>query len=358
MEDCGLKVPLFALPLEDIPGNARSVRYLETNLVQGFKDSKAPLLAAAGSFFEHLDLLVSRSIKLCDTAKIDSTNWLPTLEPLVELLVNMLNARPLEEPLRPITQEIERLSKIDEALVAKQQRSGEEGDIGANEEIMQQRVTLKEALSDLVTQQFHLMDGEQFGFISNLRKKLVQVQDATTEFIKSVKAKQQTRRRALEEDMLERRVEVDKKVKMLEREERRHIDMIHFTEFAESHTQLLEKAMRSCDGDELLTSMITEITQGGFSAVKAVMDSIEQKIETLRMDALGQHLGHFRIQYLALGELLFKKERQLDELEQRAVFAQTQQELAMDSFNPAAREFALQREDIDPKSNNVGDSVL
>ncbi|MDP3768411.1 MAG: hypothetical protein Q8S13_10385, partial [Dehalococcoidia bacterium] len=151
----------------------------------------------------------------------------------------------------------------------------------------------------------------------------------------------------------ERRDEIDRRVKVVEREERRHVDMSHFRKFAEEHGVLLAAAARTAEAEELLCDMMDEIVRGCAALAQRRVHADRGRLGDARSGTLGEHLAHFREQYLHLGELLYKKERALEELDQRSVYAQAQQELAMDSFNPRAKEYALMKVDIDDERERV-----
>jgi hypothetical protein len=396
LSDCGLLVPTSELSALT-KGSQRGVEHLRES-IQNIEHCLNKELA------DRMKLLIDRCEKVVDVANVDSLPWRGVMEPVTQVLTEVSTFRPVEQQLEALVSELLRLNVLDTEQQALQLQSVEDGNIAVNEDIMLQRVMVLEAMSDLITQKFHIFDAEEESVLSSLRTRIAESVSLALQRSAMLQEAVGKRRTALEDDIqrlgenlqraqsdeniarqgflseraasdhalqqnlqkeevvwkqiqeledqlvqlaAERREQVDKRVKLTEREERRRVSMIHFLEFATTHGKLLETASRSAEAEELLCEMFSEILQGCATAANQVVQRCENKTSQLRLATLIEHKEHFRKQYLLLGELMFKKDRAIEELEQRSVFAQTQQELAMDSFNPRAKEFALLSREIE-----------
>ena len=409
LTDCGLLVPTSELSALT-KGSQRGVQFLK----DAINEIQHLLQHDNKSFLERVQLLVDRCEKVVDVAHVDSTPWRAVLEPVTQILSKVMSLRPVDQEVEPLVRELARLRQVDVEQHAYQQQSVEDGNIALNEDFMLQRVMILEAMSDLITQKFHTFDHEEDVVLSSIQKSIAE--SAATSNVQSSALQEavSNRRAALESDIqklnenlqraqtdesiarqgflteraasdlalqqnmakeeavwkqiselektlvqlsADRREEVDKRVKLVEREERRRVSMIHFLEFAKAHGDLLETAARGAEADELLGEMFTEILQGCVAASNQATKRYQARTTQLRLATLNEHKDHFRKQYLLLGELMFKKDRSMDELEQKLVFAQTQQELAMDSFNPRAKEFAVLSKEVEERKRSVKQEI-
>lgn len=408
MEDCKLVVPVEDLTVEEHHYDCnRATDFLRDTSEEflSMEVAKAALQSNQGKeTLERMKLLTARCEKVVEAAKVSSSPFVPFATQLADITRSALHVLPIDAPLRKLVDELSLLADKNRQLEKLQQTAVDDGNIAANEAYMADRVTIMEAMSDVITQKFHLLDAEEVSTLNvisaNIKEAITAVTDGIQERKRSLSERQQKVRAdlgALEEavrrvdgdesiakggfssDMtssnellernaeeservweqihelesrlhrlaMERRSEADRRVKAVEREERRQVDMLHFREFASAHHEKLFAVSRALEADELMCDMMDEALRGFAVLGMEKVHHDRSQIVAARSAALHEHHVHFREQYLHLGELLFKKERALEELSQRSVYARAQQELAMDSFNPRAKEYAIQKGDID-----------
>lgn len=412
INDCQLVVPLSELTNEDSIGSLRAVSYATNALME----TRASALAAnlVDHFFQHALHLLQNASALVDSTNLDSDPWLPVVEPAIELLRQLLDAPPVHQPLVPLVQEISNLFSINDSLKHKIETMTQAGDLAAAESAMNQRVTLCEALSDLITHKFYLLDEEEKNKVGVFLQRAEEVETQSKKSVTDLRVKAARRRRLLEEDLArlneerskaqadedaarasflaekessdkelqnnwdaqtkvweqlfelekqladlaaKRRIEVDRRVKMTEREERRRVDMRHFEEFVNEHQKLLEATIRTCQADDQLGDIMEDVVTGTCVTIKRRSNDLYKDLSALRNAAYEEHLHHFTEQYLFLGEIMFRKNRLLDELRRKAEYAVAQQEMAMDSFNPSARKYAQMKAELDAEADQLAREV-
>ncbi|CUG06054.1 paraflagellar rod protein, putative [Bodo saltans] len=423
MEDCRLVVPMCDLASASEHGDTHQYdQNRTTDLVRQTIDEFLLLPHAQGaldstqskSTVERMRLLTARCEKVVDAATVTSSPFLLFANQVINVSRTALQIPPIDDPLKKLVDKLTSLDSSNRSLEAHQQEAADDGNIAANEGYMSERVTIMEAMADVITHKFHLLEEEERTSLNTTQAAIdsaaLSVAEGIRERKQNVANKQKrvqqdlsnleaaTRRAEIDEgiarggfqsDMAssdellernaaeseevwsqihaletrlqklanERRDEADRRVKAVEREERRRVDMRHFSEFAAAHHDKLFSVSRLLEADELLCDMMDEALRG-FAVIGLEKIAFDRgQVAAARSAALQEHHMHFREQYLHLGELLYKKERALEELTQRSVYARAQQELAMDSFNPKAKEYAIQKSDIDVDIRKMDEEI-
>jgi hypothetical protein len=423
MEDCRLVVPMSNLASASEHGDKQQYDQNRTTdllrqTIEEFStlpNAQAALASSQSkSAIERMRLLTARCEKVVDAATVTSGPFLSFANQLIDVSRSALHILPIDDPLRKLVEKLDALAGKNRSLEARQQESADDGNIAANEGYMSERVMIMEAMADVITHKFHLLDEEERTTLNTTQAAIEHVSLAVAEGIRDRKQTIANKQKRVQQDLLhletatkraesdegiarggfsndmassdellernaaeseevwsqihalemrlqqlanERREEADRRVKAIEREERRQVDMRHFSEFASEHHEKLFSVSRLLEADELLCDMMDEALRG-FAVVGLEKIAFDRgQIAAARSAALQEHHAHFREQYLHLGELLYKKERALEELTQRSVYAKAQQELAMDSFNPKAKKYAIQKSDIDVDIRRMDDEI-
>merc|ERR1719456_719483 len=121
--------------------------------------------------------------------------------------------------------------------------------------------------------------------------------------------------RTLQKLGTERFEEVKRRIEENDREEKRRVEYAQFLEVASQQKKLLELTVYNCDLAIRCTGLIEELVAEGCSAVKARYDKTNQELADLRIEVHKEHLEYFRMLYLTLGSLIYKKEKRLEEVD-------------------------------------------
>lgn len=401
--DCNLKATSEMLVDDDAVCSLRAVENAQDHInamLRDYPDCDKNLKAyMAGA----LDVL-RKAGKLVESAKIESDGWLPVVGPVLQALEQMVRCRPIEEPLSRVVDEISKLDKEDQRIRDEQTVMLEDGNVAQNETLTQDRIQLMEGIADLVTHKFRIITQIDEGTLRVLQKETARIRNVTTgnseALLRSTASKravlrddlkritdqrrkasdderlargafeeqkdasdaalvENARRQdqcwkqmmALEQELIglatQRRDEVDRRTRMVEREERRRCDMLHFTNFADTHCELLKTSLTSCEAEEELGQMMQEVVLQACAAVDSKVTAMKKTLEDSTLHAYAEHSDRFREQYLHLGDITYRKERLIDELDRRISMLNVQQDIAMQTFNPKARVLSEQRAELE-----------
>lgn len=135
----------------------------------------------------------------------------------------------------------------------------------------------------------------------------------------------------------ERFEEVKRRIEENDREEKRKVEYQQFLEVVSQHKKLLELTVYNCDLAIRVTGLVEEMVAEGCSAIKARYDRTVQELSDLRLEVHKEHLEYFRMLYLTLGNLIYKKEKKLEELDRNIRTTHIQLEFCIETFDPNAK---------------------
>ena len=144
----------------------------------------------------------------------------------------------------------------------------------------------------------------------------------------------------------ERSTVVDRQLVAVEKEKRRLVDVANFQKFQLQHEALLKATLQNTEAAEEVTDIFDEFMCNSCNQLEQQLRLVEDAVEQERLRTHEKRLAHFRNLYLTLGDLQYKKERNLEELDKKIAHTHIQQELAMETFNPKAKEFSQLKKDL------------
>ncbi|KAH8605434.1 putative Paraflagellar rod protein [Trypanosoma vivax] len=144
----------------------------------------------------------------------------------------------------------------------------------------------------------------------------------------------------------ERLEEVKRRIEEIDREEKRRVEYAQFLEVASQHKKLLELTVYNCDLAIRCTGMVEEMVSEGCAAVKARHDKTSQDLAALRLDVHKEHLEYFRMLYLTLGSLIYKKEKRMEEIDRNIRTTHIQLEFCVETFDPNAKKHADMKKEL------------
>jgi hypothetical protein len=139
---------------------------------------------------------------------------------------------------------------------------------------------------------------------------------------------------------------VDRQIAAVEKERRRLVDVANFAKFQSQHEAVLKATLQNAEAAEEVTDIFDEMLCNSCNQLEQHLRLVEESVETARLKTHESRLAHFRNLYLTLGDLQYKKERNLEELDKKIAHTHIQQELAMETFNPKAKEFSQMKKDL------------
>lgn len=144
----------------------------------------------------------------------------------------------------------------------------------------------------------------------------------------------------------ERFEEVKRRIEEIDREEKRRVEYSQFLEVASQHKKLLELTIYNCDLAIRCTGLVEELVSEGCAAVKARHDKTGQDLAALRLEVHKEHLEYFRMLYLTLGSLIYKKEKRMEEIDRNIRTTHIQLEFCVETFDPNAKRHADMKKEL------------
>jgi hypothetical protein len=140
--------------------------------------------------------------------------------------------------------------------------------------------------------------------------------------------------------------DVKRRIEEIDREEKRRVEYAQFLDVASQHKKLLELTVYNCDLAIRCTGLVEEMVSEGCAAVKARHDKTNQELADMRIAVHQEHLEYFRMLYLTLGSLIYKKEKRLEEIDRTVRTTHIQLEFCVETFDPNAKKFSDQKKEL------------
>lgn len=155
----------------------------------------------------------------------------------------------------------------------------------------------------------------------------------------------------------ERYEEVKRRIEDIDREEKRRVEYAQFLDVASQHKKLLELTVYNCDLSIRCIGLIEEMVSEGCAAVKSRHDKTNQELAELRIEVHKEHLEYFRMLYLTLGSLIYKKEKRLEEIDRNIRTTHIQLEFCAETFDPNAKKHSDMKKELYRLRQGVEDEL-
>eukprot|EP00796_Vickermania_ingenoplastis_P007581 gene7581-5345_t len=140
--------------------------------------------------------------------------------------------------------------------------------------------------------------------------------------------------------------EVKRRMEENDREEKRRVEYQQFLDVCGQHKKLLELTVYNCDLAMRCTGMIEELVAESCSAVKSRHDKSNEELADLRLQVHQEYLEAFRRLYKTLGQLVYKKEKKLEEIDRQIRTTHIQLEFAIETFDPNAKKHSETKKEL------------
>jgi len=156
----------------------------------------------------------------------------------------------------------------------------------------------------------------------------------------------QEQERQLQKLGTERFEECKRRIEENDREEKRKVEYQQFLDVVSQHKKLLELTVYNCDLAIRCIGIVEELVAEGCSAIKARYDRTNQELADLRLQVHQEYLQAFRRLYKTLGQLVYKKEKKLEEIDRNIRTTHIQLEFSIETFDPNAKKHSDQKKDL------------
>jgi len=201
----------------------------------------------------------------------------------------------------------------------------------------------------------HLHDAIQKADLEDAEamKRFMAQKDKSEKFIRENIEKQdeswrkiQELERTLQKLGTERFEEVKRRIDENDREEKRKVEYQQFLDVVGQHKKLLELTVYNCDLAIRCIGVIEELVAEGCAAIKARYDKTNQELAELRLKVHQEYFEAFRRLYKTLGQLVYKKDKRLEEIDRNIRTTHIQLEFAIETFDPNAKKHADTKKDM------------
>ncbi|CCW64643.1 unnamed protein product [Phytomonas sp. EM1] len=152
--------------------------------------------------------------------------------------------------------------------------------------------------------------------------------------------------RALQRLGTERFEEVKRRIEENDREEKRRVEYQQFLDVCGQHKKLLELSVYNCDLAMRCTGMVEEMVAESCSAIKSRHNKTTEELGELRLQVHQEYLEAFRRLYKTLGQLVYKKEKRLEEVDRNIRTTHIQLEFAIETFDPNAKKHSETKKEL------------
>lgn len=202
---------------------------------------------------------------------------------------------------------------------------------GRCEEDIKKMFALREKVED--------MEKQAAAKVVDEREKLDAVLVDNTKRMDVVFAKMEELERELEALEKERHRVIQQRIAAKDRDEHRRAEFSQFCATVDTHLVPLERTIRNMDIINHSVSVVSEFVHAGFQALQEELADRGALLKDVKLEAHKQHVEVFRGLLLELGEVVYKKERMIEETDKSIQQAHIQQELLAETFNPNAKKF-------------------
>lgn len=399
--DCQLQLPAAELMRPGMRGSSEALSRVGDALhrLQKMKRNVAPLT----TFSDNGSKTIGKCCTLLQDSALQSSVWASLPDALLVLLEEVIELPSAEALLEEPFEALRRMTFSVDEMTQQQEQAVSDGDMKLVETLYFKKITVQEAMVDIYNQMYRQLDANykecfvtplkrvhevhrvantnlsatmsqnderkqkveadlaQLSEVQksikedakNAEKRFAELKDASDRFLKDnathmdqCYAAMEEIERQLNKLSQERSEALQKRVHAIEEEEKRRADANNVENFVKEHRVLLETTMHNLDVAEEVTDLVDELISSGCNAVEQRMRDIDASINAQRAKIHEHRLQHFRQLYLTIGDLQYKKERHMEELDKKIEQVHIQQELAMETFNPKAKEFSQVKKDL------------
>lgn len=137
----------------------------------------------------------------------------------------------------------------------------------------------------------------------------------------------------------DRHREVIKRLAEKDKDEHRRAEYTRFCNVVDEHLVPLERTVKNMDMMLNSVEAMRELLDNSFATVDEDLATRDRLLRDVKLETHKEHVEVFRAALLELGEIIYRKERMVEETDKKIQQAHVQQELLSETFNPNAKKF-------------------
>jgi hypothetical protein len=131
-----------------------------------------------------------------------------------------------------------------------------------------------------------------------------------------------------------------------EQEELRKVEYGQFLEVVALHKRTLELTIDNAETSVLCLGLVEQIMHNISVKLRDWFDKCQQEMYSLRIMVHREHLGYFRETYLCIGDLLYKKEKKIEEIDRQLRLEHIQLEFCIETFDLSAKRHSEAKKEL------------
>ena len=155
----------------------------------------------------------------------------------------------------------------------------------------------------------------------------------------------------------DRMARIDLWMRKVEGHDHARVDHIKVVALCKDHAQTLEYVKNDTDTCENLIDQFEDFITLAIRSTKEVAGKATSEGDVLALDEQKRYLGLFRRFYMQLGELLFKKQKRLEEVDRMIRSCEFQIDFCKETLDPDLRRYRDQLKDLQLRRVEVADKV-
>ena len=156
----------------------------------------------------------------------------------------------------------------------------------------------------------------------------------------------------------QRRKEVDRRLRVEEREAGRRSGHEAFLHVAEKHSQLLHDTIDNSTAARKLAKALNDYVLDGCETVTEKYDHQQHTLSEMLQLVQSHHFRRFTDFYLAAGRLLYRKERRMEQLNAKIDDNHVLLELASETLDPTAKKFADDKQSLTHVKQQLAEAIV
>lgn len=137
----------------------------------------------------------------------------------------------------------------------------------------------------------------------------------------------------------ERHRELQRRMTEKDKDEHRRAEYAQFVQAVDEHVVPLERTLKNTVLVKSATDALRQLARGSFAQIDDALRQRESVLHLACTESHKQHVEAFRGYLIELGDVVAKKERMIDEVDDNIQQAIAQKEILTETFNPAAKKF-------------------
>lgn len=156
----------------------------------------------------------------------------------------------------------------------------------------------------------------------------------------------------------QRKKEIERRLKLEEREAGRRSGHEAFIRVAASHTQLLEDTIDNAAAARDLASALNDFVLDGCDNVTSKFDRQQSALGEMLRLVQNHHFRRFTDFYLSAGRMLYRKEQKMKRINDSIVTAEANMLMASESLDPIAKKFFDEKTEHGQQKSNVAGEIV